>query len=338
MLSFSELKATTAAACAAAVLVAFWAPSAVNAADYTMKFSTPTINELQHEWMKRYKVLVEERSEGQIEVELYPASQLGDINSVMQGMQLGTIEGTITPAEFYVGVDPRLQIPAIPGLFSSWEDAYAKLRDPEVRDYILNLPVDEGIVGISLIIYGPQTIATRNPVNDLDDLSGVRLRVLASETEVGTIEAIGAAAVPMPLNEVQAALQQGVIDGVSTGLDIFISLNTHEVAPNLTPTELWYLVSMASVSKAWLDSLPEDLQEIVVQAGEDLEEEMFEYQVARDEENVVTWQERGGTIMPLPEDDQRRAEEEAARVAEEFIEENPEMQEGYELIQNSSSD
>lgn len=340
MLSFSAPKSkfAMAAACAAAVCVTLWTPSAVQAADYTMKFSTPTINELQHEWMKRYKVLVEERSEGQIEVELYPASQLGPINSVMEGLQLGTIEGTITPAEFYVGVDPRLQIPAIPGLFDSWEDAHAKLSDPQVRDYILTLPVDEGIVGISLIIYGPQTIATRTPVGDLDDLSGQRLRVLASETEIGTIEAIGAAAVPMPLNEVQAALQQGVIDGVSTGLDIFISLNTHEVAPNLTPTELWYLVSMASVSKAWLDSLPGDLQEIVIQAGEDLEQEMFEYQVARDEENVVTWQERGGMITPLPEDDQRTAEEAAARVAEQFIEQNPEMQEGYELIQNSSSD
>lgn len=308
-----------------------------SAADYTMKFSTPTINELQHEWMRRYKDLVEERSEGRIEVELYPASQLGPINSVLEGLQLGSIEATITPAEFYVGVDSRLQLPAIPGLFDSWEDANAKLTNPEVRDYLLNLPVERGIQGIGMVIYGPQTIATRNSIDSLEDLSGQRLRVLASETEIGTIDAIGAAAVPMPLNEVQAALQQGAIDGVSTGLDIFISLNTHEVAPYVTTTELWYLVSLASVSTAWLETLPEDLQEIVIQAGLDLEEEMFEYQFQRDQENVVTWQDRGGSIGPLSDEDQQFAEEAAREVAEQFVENNPQLQEGYDLIMGAGS-
>ncbi|WP_137388508.1 TRAP transporter substrate-binding protein [Rhodoligotrophos defluvii] len=306
-------------------------------ADYVMKLSTPTINDMQHEWMQMYEKELEARTNGRIDVQLYPASQLGPINNVMEGMQLGTIEATITPFEFYVGVDPRFQVPAVPGLFDSMQDARTKLDDPKVREHLLNLAADKGIVGISIAVYGPQMIATRNKVNTLADLSGQRIRVLASETEIGTINALGASAVPMPLNEVSAALQQGAIDGVSTVLDVFVSLRTNEVAPNVTKTELWYLVSLASVSKAWLDSLPEDLQKIVIETGKDIEHPMFERQLERDKANKETWTKNGGTFTELNEADRTKANEAAAGVAKAFLDAHPEMKETYDLINNAGT-
>ena len=253
----------------------------VLAADYTMKLATPTINDLQHEWMKRYKEELEARSDGRIEVQLYPASQLGPIQSMLEGLQLGTIEGVIAPAELYAGVDPRFQVPAIPHLFSSMEDARAKLDDPQVREMLLNIGAEKGLQGLTLLVYGPQMLNTRQPVATLPDLSGKRIRVLASRTEIGTVEALGASSVPMPLNEVGSALQQGVIDGYSTVLDVFNALGTHSVAPNVYKTELWYLISYGSVSKVWFDSLPEDLQTLVMDTAKELEQPMFERQVER---------------------------------------------------------
>jgi len=320
----------------AAALTMTWVAPGL-AADFTMKFSTPTINDLQHEWMKRYKEELEKRSGGRIEVQLYPASQLGPVNTVLEGMQLGTIEGTINPSEFYVGVDPRFQVPAVPGLFDSMEDARKKLNDPKARENLLNLGADKGIIGISLLVYGPQVIATRKDVKTLADLAGQRLRVLASETETGTITALGASAVPMPLNEVSAALQQGVIDGVSSVLDVFVSLRTNEVAPHLLRTELWYLNTIASVSKAWLDTLPEDLQKMVIETGKDLEQPMFERQLERDKANRETWAAKGGTSVELQGADEEKAQAAAAGVAKAFLDAHPEMKETYDLIKNGGS-
>lgn len=307
------------------------------AAEYTMKISTPTINDLQHEWMQMYEKELEARTNGRIDVQLYPASQLGPINNVMEGLQLGTIEATITPAEFYVGVDPRFQVPAIPGLFDSMEDARAKLDNPDVRSMLLGLADDKGIQGISVIVYGPQMITTREKLDDLADLSGRRIRVLASETEIGSINALGASAVPMPLNEVSAAIQQGAIDGVSTVLDVFVALRMSEVAPHTLETGLWYLIPIASVSKVWLESLPEDLQKAVIEVGQQIEQPMFDRQLERINENVEKWTAGGGTIVKLSEAEQKVAEDKAAAVAEKFLSDHPQMVEPYEMIKNAGA-
>lgn len=331
MKALSGFKPLTGLLGAVAVTALLTGPAA--AAEYTMKISTPTINDLQHEWMQMYEKELEERTEGRIDVQLYPASQLGPINNVMEGMQLGTIEATITPAEFYVGVDPRMQVPAIPGLFTSMEDARAKLD--ATRDQLLSITEDKGIVGISALVYGPQMVATRNEVNEMSDLDNQRIRVLASDTEIGTINALGASAVPMPLNEVSAALQQGAIDGVSTVLDVFVAFQTVEVAPNVVETELWYLIPIASVSKAWLDTLPDDLREAVIQTGKDIEQPMFERQLERDKENRETWTSSGGKFTQLGEEEQQQAIEAAAGVAESFLEAHPEMTELYNTIKEA---
>ena len=305
------------------------------AADFVMKISTPTINDLQHEWMKRFETELEKATEGRIDVQLFPASQLGPIPNVIEGLQLGTIEANITPSEFYVGVDPRFQVPAAPGLFESMEDARNKLYDPKVRKHLLNMGVDKGIVGISLLVYGPQGLATREPIKTLADLSGKRIRVLASDTEIGTIKSLGAAAVPMPLNEVSASLQQGGIDGTSTVLDVFVALKIDAVAPNVLQTGLWYLNSVASVSKVWFDALPKDLQDAIFATAKRLEPEMFERQLERDKQNKITWTERGGKLVKLSSEEQKIAQDRAAKVAKEFLEANPAVRETYELIKNA---
>ena len=306
------------------------------AADYTLKLSTPTINDMQHEWSQMFKEELETASENKIEVQIYPANQLGPIATVIEGLQLGSIEATITPAEFYVGVDKRFQVPAVPGLFVSMEDARAKLDAPAAREALLSVGVDKGLRGIGAVVYGPQYVVSRVPTTSLADFAGQKIRVLSSETEIGTINALGASAVPMPLNEVPAALQQGAIDGASTVLDVFISLKSYDVAPNAVPTELWYTISLATVSDIWFQSLPEDLQQAVLDAAQTAETKMFARQLERQAENAARWTENGGVIHALSEEEQAKAVEAAAGVAESFLSANPDIRELYDIIANGN--
>lgn len=93
------------------------------AADFVMKFGTATVNDTQHQFIKFYKDEVEKTSGGRIEVQIYPASQLGPIPSEIQGVQFGSIQGYIGPLDFFVGVDPRLGVFSAPLLFKSDENA-----------------------------------------------------------------------------------------------------------------------------------------------------------------------------------------------------------------------
>src|SRR5262245_58514054 len=85
---------------AAAVGLALCLATTLHAQTFTMKFGTATVNEPQHEYIKIYKEEIEQRSGGRIKVEIYPQSQLGPIPRQIEGLQLGTIEGFIGPADF----------------------------------------------------------------------------------------------------------------------------------------------------------------------------------------------------------------------------------------------
>jgi len=87
---------------AVAAMVCF--AGAANAQQFTMKLSSPTVNDAPHEWMKAFKAGVEQRSGGKIKVELYPASQLGQIPTTVEGVAMGTIEFAIPAVGFLIGL------------------------------------------------------------------------------------------------------------------------------------------------------------------------------------------------------------------------------------------
>src|ERR1700750_437634 len=94
------------------------AAAAQNAAPgktFVMKLATATLNDGQHEWMKRFAAAIEQKSSGRIKAELYPASQLGAIPRMIEGTQLGSIQMFVSPPEFYVGVDQRFELMSAAG-------------------------------------------------------------------------------------------------------------------------------------------------------------------------------------------------------------------------------
>src|SRR5450756_3171661 len=94
---------------------------AAGAQQFTMKLSSPTVNDAPHEWMKAFKAGVEQRSNGRIKVEIYPASQLGQIPATVEGVAMGTIEFAIPAVGFLIGMEPRFQVFDAAGMFDGIE-------------------------------------------------------------------------------------------------------------------------------------------------------------------------------------------------------------------------
>src|SRR5262249_52014066 len=84
--------------------------SSANAQPYTMKISFVTINDVTHEFLKRWKAGIDARSGGRLKVEIYPANQLGQIPAVIEGVALGTIEIGSAASGFFVSLEPRFQV------------------------------------------------------------------------------------------------------------------------------------------------------------------------------------------------------------------------------------
>src|SRR5471032_522937 len=118
---------------------------AASAQQFTMKLSSPTVNDAPHEWMKAFKAGVETRSNGRIKVEIYPANQLGQIPATVDGVALGTIEMTTPAVGFLIGLEPRFETFDAAGLFDSIEHGEKVLNDPEIRKRLAAFGETKGV-------------------------------------------------------------------------------------------------------------------------------------------------------------------------------------------------
>lgn len=302
------------------------------AQEFNMKFATLTLNDMQHEYIKVYKREIEKATNGRIKVGIFPAGQLGGAPRQTEGLRLGTIEAAIGPAELFVGADPRFQGLAMAGLFKDTDHARRVIDVPSVKKAIFDVAADRNLVGIYAGVYDLQGFVAKTPITKIADLSGKRIRVLASEGEQAQVRALGASAVPMSLPEVLPALQQGTIDGVSTVKGVFVAFKYYDAAPHLLDTQLWALVPITLVSKVWFNRLPPDLQKAVVEVGAKIGPEIDKWQIARIASDTAAWKEKGGKIYTLPAAEQTEAEKRVTAAIQPVLDKSPPLKEFYGKI------
>jgi TRAP-type C4-dicarboxylate transport system substrate-binding protein len=311
--------------------------TAASAQDFTMKFGTATVNEPQHEYIKSFKDEIERRSGGRIKVEIYPQSQLGPIPRQIEGLQLGTIEGFIGPADFYVGVDKRFGVFSAPILFRDRNNAAATLADPELNKAILALGSDKGLAGIGTFAYAAHDYLAKDPIRSFADFKGKKIRVNATPIEREAMARLGATAAPMPLNEVLPALQRNVIDGTRSAISIFVTLKYQDVAKLVTVTNDTMLVPVATVSKPWLDKLPADLQKAVAEAGRAAQMRTDAFTGEFMSGMPKRWAEAGGELYVLPAAERQKLVAALRSVGDDVTKDDPPVKAFFERVRATAA-
>src|SRR6266446_2203701 len=162
---------------AAALLATLPGTGAAQDKSITIKLATATLNDAQHEWMKRFAVEIDKTTNGRIKSEIYPASQLGAIARMIEGTQLGSIQAWVGPPEFLVGVDQRFELLSAPGLLQNSQQALKTVADPEFSKAFLGLGGNKGLFSASVFFTGPMAFDMRIPVRTLADIRGKKVRV-----------------------------------------------------------------------------------------------------------------------------------------------------------------
>ena len=254
-----------------------------------LKCALQTINDVQHEWCKRYIARLEKASNGLIKGQVFPAAQLGNVNRMIEGVQLGTIEAAITPPDFLIGLDPRFMALTSPYLFDNMDHVHRVLNDREFLDKFLTLAEPKGVLGVSLMVYGPAGIALRTPLRSPDDLRGKKLRINATPIERAMMAAFGATGAPMGLPEALTAVQQGTVDGVQSALRAITNFKFYESAKYYANTNHFYITSIAFINKKWLEGLPPNVQKAVVEEGRAVQAELLEVAKQATADAEATW-------------------------------------------------
>ncbi|MCQ4773719.1 Extracytoplasmic solute receptor protein yiaO [uncultured Clostridium sp.] len=213
---------------------------------------------------------IKEESDGRIEMEFYPSSQLGDKIAAMEGMIQGTIEMSEFSATDFSNYDSMWSVCSLPYLWDSGEQAIEVFTDTEVTAFMEEKVEKCGMKIIAWQNLGSRSILnTKHAVNEPADLNGLKVRCMQDSILAGTINAMGASATPLAWGECYTALQQGTIDGVENSEPVLLANGMQEVAKYLSLTEQFIIPDPVVVSKVWFDGLSEEDQQAMLKAGED---------------------------------------------------------------------
>ena len=317
---------------AVGLLVGIAGSAAAQDKTFLMKISTATLNDSQHQWIRMYVAAIEKDSGGRIKTEIYPASQLGSTPRQIEGTQFGSIQAVVLPPEFLVGIDERFEVLSASGLFTSLEQADRVISLPALKTAFLALGANKGLVGVSLFISAPAAILTRKPARHLADFKGIKVRVLASNFQNEEVSRLGATPVAMTLADVMPALQQGAIDGAIATVTSFAPLQYYDAAKYLTETGHYYVFSVTEISRKWFDTLPPDLQKIVIEDGDRAAREIVPWQVNFIKEQRQSWRDHGGELISLPADEQAELMKRLSTVGADLTKSKPASKRLYDLL------
>lgn len=328
----TAFRKTTAALAGAFGLMALGVGAAQ--AQVVMKMASATINDVQHEFQKVFAEELAARVGDAVTVEIYPASQLGTIPRMAEGVLFGTIESFITPTSFLVGTDPRFAVFDTPGLFDDGAHAGRVLHDPEYRDHLEGFAQQSGLRIIGVIYNSPILVLSTTPIETLADFDGLKIRTFATPLQMQPMESVGASPTPMALSEVVPSLQSGGIDGMLAGMPILTAFKYWDVADYVTDLNFATVVSINVVNEDWFQSQPQEVRDAIRQAGRAAEQAVLPWGI----ENVANanqlWLDNGGQILTLSDEEQAQMQASFAAIAEEVLGEDGAVWAEYESLRD----
>jgi tripartite ATP-independent transporter DctP family solute receptor len=221
---------------------------------------------------EQFKKLVEEKSAGQMEVQIFPSGQLGGERQVIEQMQTGALEAAITTSGPLGNFDPVFNLYCLPYLFADIEETRTILNGPIGDEFKTAMKDNLNIIHIGWIEDGFRNVFTKEPLKDVSDMKGLKLRTMEAPVWIETYKAFGAGAVPMAYTELYSALQQGVVDGADALTTNYLSDKMYEVAPCYNLLEFAKNPTSLLLSQKFYDGLTPEQQKILDEAGKETQQ------------------------------------------------------------------
>jgi C4-dicarboxylate-binding protein DctP len=210
--------------------------------------------------------LVNGRSDGRLEVQVFPSGQLFGDRDEIEALQANNVQFIAPSIGKLISFDPRFQIGDLPFLFSD-NAAEGRFWAGEAGRGLLSSLAPQDIVGLTTWPNGMRQLMNRTrPIHTPADTNGLKMRIPSGGVLVDTLEAFGAGASVIPFTDVYTALQQGVVDGTIATFDNIEVEKYAEVLRYLTVANVNSLSYGVLVNKTFWDGLPPDLRQILSDA------------------------------------------------------------------------
>jgi len=217
--------------------------------------------------MEFFKKDVESKTKGEVEVQIYGDGVLGDQNTCVQSTQMGAIQMVVIPTTISQNMVREHKITTLPYLFPNWE-AFRRLMETPLGQ-VLNTECEKR--GLKVLTWGhtghPGIQNSKRDIRVPEDLKGLKIRTMQDPILVDTIQSFGAMAVPMGVGELYSAVQQGVIDGITTGPALLYAWKMHELCKHYSQINNSMSPALVWINLKYWNSLPKNIQDIMLDSS-----------------------------------------------------------------------
>lgn len=306
---------------AAVALATFGVASAQDIKSRTLKFATqnpkghPTVT-----GMEKFAELVKEKSGGKIKVNLFPGGVLGGDQANVSALQGGTLDLVVMNSGILSSQVKEFAIYDFPFQFANPEEAEAVVDGEFGKDMHSKLE-GKGLVGLAYWELGFRDLTNgKRAINTVEDIAGLKIRVIPNPINLDWVKALGANPVPMAFPEVYAALETRALDGQENPVTVILANRFNEVQKHLVLTHHQYNPQSLLMSKKVWDGLSDDEKKIVSEAA--TEAATAQRQAARAASNTALedLKKSGVQVTELPEAEMSKLREKLAPVIEKHAE------------------
>ena len=225
-----------------------------------------------HKALVYMKERLEEKSGGKVKLDIYPSEQLGSESELVMQLQLGAIDITKVSTSPLEGFIPIYSVFSLPYLFRD-EDHYWKVLNGPVGKELLLAGESKYLRGLCYYDAGSRSFYTKDkPILSPDDLKGMKIRVMASNTAIQMIKELGASATPISFGELYTSLQQGVVDGAENNPPSFYSSSHYEVCKYYSLDEHTRIPDIILISTKTWNRLSPEIQQYLQEAADESQE------------------------------------------------------------------
>lgn len=280
-----------------------------------------------HLGMERMAKLVEEKSDGELTITIFPSQQLGSERETLELLQIGSIGMTKVSSAALENFVPELRVYSIPYLFKD-DEHILNVLNGEIGRELLLAGEEYWLRGLTYYDAGQRSFYTKDrPIETPEDLEGLKIRVMESQMAVNMVRTLGGSPTPISWGELYTALQQGVVDGAENNPPSFLTSRHYEVAKYYSLDEHTMLPDLLLISTLQWDNLTEQEKQWVQEAADSSATYQREIWAEAEEEALETVREAG---VEINYPDKEPFMELTAPVYESYKQTDPEL---YDLIQ-----
>ena len=225
--------------------------------------------------------LVKERSNGQIDIQVFPSSQLGNQRDLVEGLTFGTVDITLTGTAVLGNFVPEVSVFDLPFIMRDVQHAYKALDTVGME--LCKKGEARGMITLAIWENGVRHMTNNvRPIRKPEDMKGLKIRVMEQPVYIKMMEVLGASPTPMAMSELYTAMQKGVVDGQENPYSHIATKRFYEVQKYVSETGHTYAPEPVLISTiAWKKLSPEQ-QELIRQAAIDTRD--WQRQLCRDSE------------------------------------------------------